>query len=147
MKQKVTSFFIMALLAAPISATGQSTLAVDEVKARAGAAQAKGREVVVKFWHVSEILIDGRPVWFDGKGLSGIVKETREHDFTLSSTGPHGREVTAVISYESVLKIERQSGFQKAFKNIARYSLSAAVMPVFIAAVLLGIYSPCYSGK
>ncbi len=146
MKQKATSLLIiMALLAGPltVAATGRQAWTDDEIKAHAAKAQAKKKEVVVKFWHVSRILIDGKPVWFDGKGLSGIVKETREDDFTLSSTGPHGREVTAVISYESVLKIEHQSGFQKVFKNIARYSLGAAVMPVFMAAVLLGIYSDC----
>ena len=153
MKKRVSSLLIMiALLAAPltIGAAGQNTIKVDEVKARAAAAQTKGRKVVVKMRPGTKILIGAKAFPFEfirSASLSGRVKEIREKDFTFSSTSAHTGEVTAVISYTDVLSIKHPSGFEKALKNIGKYSLIGmmlpTILPLYLVLGLLGRLPQC----
>ena len=138
MKQKVIRLLIiMSLLTAPltVSAAGQKTITVNEVKARAVEAQTKGREVVVKLRPGTRILIGDKAVPFEFihiSSLGGRVKEIREQDFTFSSTSARTGEVTAVIGYADVLSIKHPSAFIKALKKFGKYSLIVAEIPAFI---------------
>src|SRR4051812_44994332 len=138
MKQKVIPLLIItALLTAPLtaSAAGQNRPRVDEVKTRAAEFQSKGKEVVVKLRAGTKILVGNKALSFEfirSANLSGKVKEMRENDFTFSSSSSRTGEVTAVISYADVLSIKHPSGFEKALKNVGKYSMGGALIPVFL---------------
>jgi hypothetical protein len=136
MKQKaITLLIISLLLATPLTASAavQKTVTVDEVKARA--AEATGKEVVVKLRRGTKIMVGNKAFPFEftrDASLSGKIREARAEDFTLSSTSSRTGEVMAVISYADVLSIKRPSGFAKALKNVGRYSLIGTMMPALI---------------
>lgn len=153
MKQKVISLLIIAaLLAAPLTvvAAGRNTITVEELKARAAKAQAKRSEVVVKLRAGTKILVGDKAFPFEfirSGNLSGRVTEMREKDFTLSSANPRKGEFRAVISYADVLSFKHPSGFEKALKNVGKYTAAGAaavpLVPLFLIADLLGLIPRC----
>ncbi len=153
MKQKINSLLIiMVLLAAPLTvgAAGQNALTIDEARARAVESQTKKKEVVVKVRPGTKILVGDKAFPFEfirSASLSGRVKEIREKDFTFSSTSAKTGELIAVISYADVLSIKRISGFEKALKNVGKYSLRVleipAVLPLYGILALLGQLPEC----
>lgn len=138
MKQAAISWLIVAaVLMSPAagSAAGQKTATADAVKARAAEAQASGREVVVKVRPGTKILVGEKELPFEflkSASLDGIIKETREKDFILAEPNGRAGEIMAVIGYDDVLSVKHPSAFKKALKNIGRYSLGAAELPVFL---------------
>ena len=138
MRQKaIPALIMMAILAAPSSAAtaGRGAPTADEIKVRAAAARSEGREVVVKLRAGAKILIGEKELPFEfmrRASLSGKIKEVREKDFTLAQKDGRAGEITTVVSYDDVLSVKRPSGFKKALKNVGKYSLGGAAVPVVL---------------